>query len=51
MITLNISEYRLVEDTTVKPHHVYVVEILHAGRRVLVEKRYSAFHSLHQEVI
>jgi len=50
MSTLFISQYRLVEDSSIKPHYVYVVEILHVGKRYSVEKRYSAFHSLHREV-
>ncbi|XP_059490148.1 sorting nexin-24-like [Neocloeon triangulifer] len=50
MSTLYISQYRLVEVAHVKPHYVYVVDIFHSGKKYSVEKRYSAFHSLHREL-
>lgn len=50
MSQLFIPQYRLVEESSVKSHYVYVVEILHSSKRHTIEKRYSAFHSLHREV-
>uniref|UniRef100_A0A1B6KH48 PX domain-containing protein n=1 Tax=Graphocephala atropunctata TaxID=36148 RepID=A0A1B6KH48_9HEMI len=48
MSEVYISKYRLVQDS--KPHYVYTVEVLGNSVHQTVEKRYSAFHSLHREL-
>ncbi|XP_071449153.1 sorting nexin-24-like [Hetaerina americana] len=50
MIKVHIPQYRLVEKLSRKPFYVYVVEIVDGGDVYRVEKRYSAFHSLHREL-
>lgn len=51
MTQIFIPRYRLVDEPPEKPHYVYVVEVLEGGEHHRVEKRYSAFHCLHREVI
>ncbi|KAL1114962.1 hypothetical protein AAG570_007785 [Ranatra chinensis] len=50
MNEINISSYRLVQDT--KPYFVYKIEIIidDLGLHKTIERRYSAFHSLHREL-
>uniref|UniRef100_A0A1B6DCT0 PX domain-containing protein n=1 Tax=Clastoptera arizonana TaxID=38151 RepID=A0A1B6DCT0_9HEMI len=48
MSELCIPSYRLVQDS--KPHYVYSVEVMNDCAQQRVEKRYSAFHSLHREL-
>ncbi|XP_075217630.1 sorting nexin-24-like [Lycorma delicatula] len=48
MNEIYISKYRLVEDS--KPHYVYTVEVLSDCVHHKIDKRYSAFHSLHREL-
>jgi hypothetical protein len=51
MTQIFIPRYRLVDEPPEKPHYVYVVEVLEGGVHHRVERRYSAFHCLHREVM
>ncbi|XP_014243646.1 sorting nexin-24-like [Cimex lectularius] len=50
MNDIYIPSYRLVQDT--KPYYVYLIQVCarELGLFGTVEKRYSAFHSLHREL-
>ena len=51
MNEIKIENYRIVENGSKKPFCLYTIEIYVNGTRYVVEKRYSQFHALHEEVI
>lgn len=50
MNEIRIEKYRIVENGSKKPFCVYVVEANINDNKYVVEKRYSQFHVLHEEV-